>query len=582
MADARDTPPAAPLARRLFHLVGRVRGARLLSGFERAARDARRVNRETLRQILVANRDCEVGRRHGFATLAREPEAFRRAVPLARWDDVAPAVDRMARGEPGVLCSEPVLFFALSSGTTGASKRIPSTPSSFAWQRRYYTGINPAVPAARVPGGYDPHRGLSLLSAAGASQRTEGGIPVALASANGLSRVRRIVPFLWTSPWAVFEVADLEASWYLHALFGLRERTAKFLNAVFAPHLLSWLGFVEARWERLLRDVADGTIAADLALTDAQRRALAPALRPDPARGAELSRATAAGFAGFVPRAWPWIRYASTVITGTFAAAVPRLRGYLGELPIHTTVWSASEAMLGLNLDLARPERYVLCNGCACFEFIPVADAAQAQPATRGLDELERGACYEVVLTNFAGLYRYRLGDVVEVVDFHGEAPVMAFRYRAGSMLDLVGEKTSEEQALAAVQEAVGAAHLVDYAAWPDAENQPPRYRFYVEVAGEARGADQLSARLESALAVANPAYAGYRQGGHRLAPADLRLVPPGTFEAFERFRLERTPGVARNQLKTPRRLTDPAWRAFFDDAAGQRASSTRSARTTT
>lgn len=65
---------------------------------------------------------------------------------------------------------------------------------------------------------------------------------MALASANGLSRVRRSVPYLWTSPWAVFEVADVDASWYLHALFGLRTRSVKFLNAVFAPHLVAWLG----------------------------------------------------------------------------------------------------------------------------------------------------------------------------------------------------------------------------------------------------------------------------------------------------------------------------------------------------
>ena len=223
-------------------------------------------------------------------------------MPLQRWADVAPDVDRMARGERGVLCTEPVLFFALSSGTTGAPKRIPSTAFSFAWQRRYYTGLNPAVPAARLPLGDEPHQGITLLSAAGITEKTEGGIPVALASANGISRVRRIAPYLWTSPWPVFEVADLDASWYLHALFGLRARTVKFLNAVFAPHLVAWLGFVEARWEALLRDVAAGRISAELSLPAAQRSALSAALRPDPgapprssARRRRASRASPGG-----------------------------------------------------------------------------------------------------------------------------------------------------------------------------------------------------------------------------------------------------------------------------------------------
>jgi hypothetical protein len=375
-------PPPAPLGHRLFHRVGQVRGALLLGAFERAARRARAVDAEALRRILVANQCCEIGRKHAFATLARDPGAFRRAVPLQRWADVAPDVDRMARGEGGVLCTEPVIFFALSSGTTGASKRIPATATSFAWQRRYYTGLNPAVPAARVPLAGAPYQGISLLSAAGVKRSTEGGIPIALASANGLSRVKRIAPYLWTSPWTVFEVEDMDACWYLHALFGLRSPTVKFLNAVFAPHLLSWLQFVEARWEPLLRDIADGRVGAEVALPAAQRRALDAALRPDPARAADLARAARPGSPGLVRRVWPWIRYVSTVVTGPFATALPRLREYIGDLPIHTTCLSASEGMLGLNLEIDQPERYVLASGCAHFEMIPHDKVDEDQPAT--------------------------------------------------------------------------------------------------------------------------------------------------------------------------------------------------------
>ena len=86
------------------------------------------------------------------------------------------------------------------------------------------------------------------------------------------------------------------------------------------------------------------------------------------------------------------------MITGPFAAAVPRLRRYLGDLPIHTTCWSASEGMLGLNLEIDWPERYVLCNGCAHFEFIPLVRADEEQPPTCGLDELVRGETYEIAL----------------------------------------------------------------------------------------------------------------------------------------------------------------------------------------
>ena len=40
------------------------------------------------------------------------------------------------------------------------------------------------------------------------------------------------------------------------------------------------------------------------------------------------------------------------------------------------------------------------------------------------------GSLYDLVLTNNAGLYRYRLGDVVKVVDFYLQAPCIAFQFR--------------------------------------------------------------------------------------------------------------------------------------------------------
>jgi hypothetical protein len=530
---------------RLFHLFGRLRAAFLLRSFDRAARAANATNAAALARILRANRGSEFGRRHAFATLAGDPGAFRR-LPLERWTDVAPDVERMAAGEPRVRVTEPVLFFALSSGTTGASKRVPSTPSSFAWQRRFYTGINPAVPASRLPGGFDPYPGISLLSAAGTTTRTSGGIPVGLASANGLARVRRIAPYLWTSPWAAFELADPEESWYAHALFGLGAPTAKFLNAVFAPHLVAWLRFVESRWEDLLRDIHDGTVS---------RAALRPLLRPDRERAAAL----AGGLD--VRQAWPWMRYVSTVITGPFAAALPALRGYLGDLPIHTTVWSASEGMIGLNLDLDRPERYVLCAGCAHFELVPAEHAREDQPETCDIADAEVGRCYEIVLTNDAGLYRYRLGDIAEVVDRYGEAPVFEFRYRLGSTLDLVGEKTSGDQAMSAVRSALGDAPWTDYAAWPDGTADPPHYILYIET-----DAPLDAAAFDAALRDANPSYASYR--GRRLGPPVVRRLPAGTFASLARLRLERAPDVGHNQLKTPHLIRDPEVRAFLEGRA--------------
>ena len=46
------------------------------------------------------------------------------------------------------------------------------------------------------------------------------------------------------------------------------------------------------------------------------------------------------------------------------------------------------------------------------------------------IDEVEVGGRYELVLTTCSGLYRYRNGDVIQIVGFHENCPVLRMLYR--------------------------------------------------------------------------------------------------------------------------------------------------------
>jgi len=108
------------------------------------------------------------------------------------------------------------------------------------------------------------------------------------------------------------------------------------------------------------------------------------------------------------------------------------------------------------------------------------------------MDEVEAGQSYELAVTTAWGLYRYRLGDVVQVVGFFegGDgrrgAPLIEFGYRLGQLLNVRGEKTSERAMAEALRHASASeawrgrgAGLVDYCcvdpAIPRASFLPPR-----------------------------------------------------------------------------------------------------------
>ena len=46
------------------------------------------------------------------------------------------------------------------------------------------------------------------------------------------------------------------------------------------------------------------------------------------------------------------------------------------------------------------------------------------------IDEVERGGVYEIVYTSETGLYRYRTGDMIHIIDFYNGCPVYNFEYR--------------------------------------------------------------------------------------------------------------------------------------------------------
>ena len=59
-------------------------------------------------------------------------------------------------------------------------------------------------------------------------------------------------------------------------------------------------------------------------------------------------------------------------------------------------------------------------------------------------EELKDGKSYEVIVTTGGGLWRYRLGDLVQVAGFVGKTPSLNFFGRAGNISDRYGEKLSE------------------------------------------------------------------------------------------------------------------------------------------
>ena len=248
----------------------------------------------------------------------------------------------------------------------------------------------------------------------------------------------RLLP-LYTTPGPGFREPNEAAALYVHALFALRDRHLGFVEANFAPLVLSFFACIQNNRRALVEDVRRGTAAGALALgaDPAIVAQLEAASRPDAARADEIAAALAgedpdsrgaaseaagpgrpAGQAPLARRLWPRLRVVLAVTTGAAAPYAERLRaeflgaaGAAGAVPVYSPVYAASEGLLGVNLDPLGPDpAYALPPRAAFFEFIPAACAAADRPAALLPAELRAGEEYELVVTNLAGLWRYRRG----------------------------------------------------------------------------------------------------------------------------------------------------------------------------
>ena len=94
--------------------------------FARAARRPQQTQEALLSRLIGRNAETQFGRDHDFSRL-RSVEDFRRAVPISDYSRFHPYVERVARGETGILTAQDPFMLNISSGTSGTPKLIPVT-----------------------------------------------------------------------------------------------------------------------------------------------------------------------------------------------------------------------------------------------------------------------------------------------------------------------------------------------------------------------------------------------------------------------------------------------------------------------
>jgi hypothetical protein len=513
----------------------RAAGRRAAARFEQATRDPVAAQQRKLLEIVRANQGTEYGRAHGFAKV-HDLRSYQAAAPVVSYDEIRPLVERMARGEHGVLTAEDPVMFAQTSGTTGKSKLIPVTPScrgrDHADQMRVWLHhaqrAHPRIFRGKI---------LSLVSPAVAG-RTEAGIPYGSTSGMMYRDMNPLVRRSYVVPYEVFEIADYEATYYAVMRLGLAADVTLLATANPAS-VQKLVDTADGRADALLRDLHDGTLDRELAIEPRIRSRIEQRLRPDRERARRLEEARAKRAGRLLPADfWPNLALIACWKGGTVGATVERFPESFdpdqrGMPPVRDWGYLSSEARGSIPLS-DEGAAGVLTVATNVFEFVPEdeVDARPEEPKTwrfLGVDGVEVGRRYYVFLTTPSGLYRYDINDVIEVVGHHQRTPLVCFCRKGRGMTSLTGEKLSENQVIDAMTNAAKALDLTveHFRAEPDADNT--RYVFKVELEKPfpEEQTEALLERVDELLCEGNLEYKAKRSSGRLNAPV-LQVMKPG------------------------------------------------------
>ena len=404
------------------------------------------VTEKKLLSVLSRHKDTVLGRKYGFDTI-RTPEEYSSRVSLCDYNSMEPYL-RMTYENPNghVMTIDPVVWYLQTSGSTGTPKRLPVTADG---AKDFSKGSMLTWLAFMNA---DPENtklldGALITFGAPAVLDSINGIPVGYATGALGRRTNPIFRRLMKPGEDVFNILDIDEKMRRYArlmatanVTGIQGITTLSLALVrkmqeqYGPWLLETLKGTphEQRIGRLMYD--DGRL-------DVQ--GLWPNLRLFSMMGIDCDPYREWIHKTF-PDTWTWEMYGAS-------------EGFFG-----------GQLLEGRGVQLMSNLNYM--------EFIPENEVSSPDPTVIPLSDVKKGQRYEMIMTNNAGWYRYRLGDMMT---FTSTDPYTVVGIgRKGRIVNMSGEKISDRHVAKAIEAASlkTGAQVTDYCVVGVVEDGIPHY----------------------------------------------------------------------------------------------------------
>lgn len=466
--------------------------------------------REVLQDLVTHGQYTEIGRKYGFTSLFNIRK-FKASVPIHEYDDLKPYIERLMQGEQNLLWNTPVNWFAKSSGTTSdKSKFIPITQESL--EDCHFQGAKDVLTLY-----YHQRNESDLLTGKG----------LVIGGSHQISKINEEVNY-----------GDLSAV--------LLQNTPIWANWIRTPELSIAL---MDEWEEKIEKLAQSTIPEPVtSISGVPTWTLVLIKRILEIPGKKTLK-----------EVWPELEL---YIHGgvSFTPYREQFERLIGEGCTYLEMYNASEGFFAAQDDPNEEGMLLFLNHGIFYEFMPVEEYGKKDPATIGLDKVEIGKNYALVISTNGGLWRYLVGDTVQFTSLY------PFRIKVSGRLkqyiNAFGEEViadNSDKAIAIACEKTGLS-VKDYTAAPVyfGDQNKGAHEWLIEFEQRPASTDQFAYELDCALKTLNSDYEAKRYKDMALTIPQVHAVPEGLFHQWLKSK-----GKLGGQHKVPRLSND---RKYIDD----------------
>lgn len=438
--------------------------------------------RDVLQDLVTHGQFSEIGRHYDFNSLYNI-RAFKKTIPISEYDDIKHYVERLMEGENNLLWNTPVNWFAKSSGTTcDKSKFIPITNESL--HDCHYQASKDVLTMY-----YNFNPDSDLLTGRG----------LVIGGSHQMSMLNDDIQY-----------GDL--------------------SAVLLQNAPIWSGWIRTpdlsialldEWENKLEQLAQNTINENVTSISGVPTWTMLLIK----RILEMTNASN------LKEVWPNLEL---YIHGgvSFIPYREQFNKLVGEGVNYMEIYNASEGFFAAQDSPEADGMLLLLNHGIFYEFMPIEEYGSESPKTIGLQDVEIGKNYALVVSTNGGLWRYLVGDTIQFTN------TFPFRIKVSGRIkhfinafgeEVMVDNTDKAIAMASNKEGV---LVSDYTVAPVyfSEGNNGCHEWLIEFEKAPDNLEAFAYELDCALKSLNSDYEAKRHKDIALRMPIVKAMPRNTF----------------------------------------------------